>query len=93
MGRPRLPVEHGTHRGYGQHIKANTPACVPCLDAHRLAVWVSRIHKGQMKGLTVPLDVLADVLAGETDALLAFLGPEVADAVTERVVSRMGRAA
>jgi hypothetical protein len=33
------------------------------------------------------------VLAGETDSLAAFLGPEVADAVTGRVVSRMGCAA
>jgi hypothetical protein len=46
-----------------------------------------------MKGLTVPLDVLADVLAGEADSLVKFLGPDVADAVTERVVSRTGRAA
>lgn len=93
MGRPKVPEEHGTHRGYGQHINARTPACVPCLDAHRLAVWVSRIRKGQMKGLTIPLDVLANVLAGETDSLAKFLGPEVADAVTERVVSQMGPAA
>jgi hypothetical protein len=46
-----------------------------------------------MKGLTIPLDVLAAVLAGDTDALVDFLGPDVSDAVTERVITRKARAA
>ncbi|MDF2969245.1 MAG: hypothetical protein K0Q93_3023 [Nocardioidaceae bacterium] len=36
----------------------------------------------------MPIHVLADVLAGEADSLAKFLGPEVADAVTERVIAR-----
>jgi hypothetical protein len=93
MGRPKMPEEHGTARGYGQHIRSRTIPCVSCVDAHRLTTWAWRIRRGDMKGLTIPLGVLADVLAGETDSLAAYLGPEVADAVTGRVVSRMGCAA
>ena len=93
MANKPLPEEHGTHRGYGQHHRNGTPPCVACLDAHRLVIWAGRIRSGRTKGLTIPLDVLADVLAGEPDSLVAFLGPDVADAVTERVISRMGHAA
>jgi hypothetical protein len=93
MGRPALPVEHGTARGYGQHIRSRTTPCGSCVDAHRLAMWGWRIRRGDMKALNVPLDVVAAVLAGDTDALANYLGPDVADAVTERVVSRTERAA
>ena len=33
-GRPKLPREHGTKRGYGQHKRNNEPACQPCIDAN-----------------------------------------------------------
>ena len=32
-GRPKLPREHGTMRGYAQHYYNNEPACRPCKDA------------------------------------------------------------
>lgn len=88
MANRSLPEEHGTHRGYGQHQRNGTTPCVGCLNAHRLVLWAGRIRRGKTKFLQIPVDVLAAVLAGETDALLAFLGPEVADALTERAVTR-----
>ena len=34
-GRPFLPVEHGTERGYQQHRhRRDLPACQPCREAH-----------------------------------------------------------
>lgn len=37
-GRPALPVEHGTDRGYFQHrYRRDLPACVPCRTAHAAA--------------------------------------------------------
>lgn len=33
-GRPALPREHGTERGYQQHRHRKEAACTECLDAH-----------------------------------------------------------
>lgn len=33
-GRPRLPVEHGTQRGYDQHRARHEAACFACRRAH-----------------------------------------------------------
>lgn len=35
-GRPRLPREHGTERGFQQHRTDRTPPCGRCLYAHQL---------------------------------------------------------
>lgn len=35
VGRPRLPREHGTERGYQQHRTWRDPACGRCLLAHQ----------------------------------------------------------
>ena len=35
-GRPRLPIEHGTPRGYYQHRTRRKRACDECLAAHRV---------------------------------------------------------
>lgn len=88
---------HGTTRRYHQHRTLGEDPCTPCVQEFRAdgrrRTAVSRIRTGKDKAMRIPLDVLAAVLAGDTDALAAFLGPEVADAVTERVVSRMERVA
>jgi hypothetical protein len=88
-----LPIEHGTHRGYGQHQRTGTVACAACLEGHRRHMTAIRVRLGRHKALNIPIHVLADVLAGEADSLAKFLGPEVADAVTERVITRKARAA
>lgn len=36
-GRPRLPREHGTDRGYGQHRYNGDEACAECTAAHAVA--------------------------------------------------------
>lgn len=83
MANEPLPEEHGTHRGYQQHQKARTFACLPCVDGHRRFTWASRIRRGRSKGLIIPLAVLDDVLAGDTEALARFLGPLVVAAVEQ----------
>jgi 5-methylcytosine-specific restriction endonuclease McrA len=35
MARPPLPREHGTHRGYNQHVRARDSICEPCRQARR----------------------------------------------------------
>ena len=83
MANGPYPEEHGTHRGYQQHWKARTVPCQPCLDGHRRFAWASRIRRGTIKGLIIPLDVLDAALAGDVDALSRFLGPLVADAIEQ----------
>ncbi len=50
-GRTKLPREHGTVRGYGQHHYNNEPACRPCKDAmaaHKRARYVPKPRKPVM---------------------------------------------
>jgi hypothetical protein len=84
-------IEHGTPRGHGQHIRTGTLACQPCLDAHRLDMRLSRMRRGKVHSLNIPLDVLADILAGDGGALARYLGPDLVKAFADR--SRTGRAA
>lgn len=92
-----MSTPHGTERRWQQHRSDGEFPCAACDEAYRAGCrrrgTLSRIRTGKDKAMRIPLDVLAAVLAGETDALLEHLGPEVADAITERVVSRMGRVA
>lgn len=90
-------AEHGTSRRHYQHLAIGENPCGPCVEAFRAArrrrTTVSRIRTGKDNAMRVPLEVLAAVLAGDADALATWMGPDVADAVTERVVSRTERAA
>lgn len=88
----KFTVEHGTTKGHGQHLRAKTRPCLPCLDAHGLDMRLSRIRRGKVKALNIPLAVIAAVLAGDTDALAKELGPDVAGAVIEKVTGSTERA-
>jgi hypothetical protein len=41
-GRPALPREHGTPRGWEQHRYRQERACGPCKHAHQLHVMAKR---------------------------------------------------
>lgn len=91
-GAERLVIAHGTPKGYGQHHRSRTPACTPCLEAHRESVWAGRIRLGRIGALFIPLDVLAAVLdSGSAEALSAYLGVEVVDAIKDRATEQAGR--
>lgn len=83
----------GTRSGYQRHQDEDTPACPPCLAANSSAVKASRVRTGKTRSLYVDVDVLAQTLAAHPcDALLAFLGEEVAEAVM-RAPKAIGEAA
>lgn len=72
----------GTRVGYQRHQAEDTRPCLPCLDANSSAVKASRIRTGKTRGLNVSVEVLRETLTtGSCEALLAFLGEEVAEAV------------
>lgn len=72
----------GTRVGYQRHQDEDTQPCPPCLGANSAAVKASRIRRGKQHGVNISVDVLRETLAAHPcEALLAFLGEEVADAV------------
>jgi len=72
----------GTRVGYQQHQAEDTRPCPPCLGANSDAVKASRIRRGKQRGLTITVEVLRETLAAHPcEALLAFLGEQVAEAV------------
>jgi hypothetical protein len=81
----RKPVvrEHGTQRGYGQHRRAGTKACIPCLDANARDKRARKIKAKKLWAVPVPVDALAALLRGAdiNRTLRSALGPEVVEAI------------
>ena len=57
MGKPRLPREHGTERGYQQHGTDRTVPGNGCLTAHRYFVTARKQRGRCAAGLGWPLVV------------------------------------
>lgn len=73
----------GTRVGYAHHQMLATKPCPPCLEANASAVKASRVRTGKTQALNITVEVLAETLAAHLcEALRAFLGEEVAEAVT-----------
>jgi hypothetical protein len=85
-----MSAPHGTERRWQQHRSDGEFPCAACDEAYRAGCrrrgTLSRIRTDKDHAMRIPLPVLAAVLAGDVDALADYLGPDVADAITERVV-------
>jgi hypothetical protein len=73
-----LPEEHGTVRGYNQHVNRKTKKCTPCKDAHNAYLRKYRARTGRAQTVRV---------SHETVALLALYAPRD---IAEKLVDEIG---
>lgn len=45
----RKPIEHGTHRGYNQHVRRGEQACEACRTAHSVYRQADRPSRSQLR--------------------------------------------